>query len=118
VADYCSVALRGLPEAVRAVTVGSNLRIYVWATDEDGLALDPDNVTLRVLSPAEDATEQVWTLDGAGASDPLTAGATAGNWHADTVLDAAGVWLVRAEVSGSHADADERRFTVPASAFA
>ena len=116
-ADYCSVALRGLPEAVRAVTVGSTLRVYVYIVGDDLLPVDPTEVTLRVQSPEDGAAEQVWTLDGAGAAEVLTDDAV-GNWHADVALDAAGVWLVRAVASGSHADADERRFTVPASAFA
>lgn len=116
-ADYCSVALRGLPEAVRAVTVGSNLRVFIYIVGDDLLPVEPTEVTLRVQSPAEEAEEQTWTLDGAGDSEELTVGTT-GNWYADLTLDAAGVWLFRAVASGSHADADERRITVPASAFA
>lgn len=117
VAEFCDVQLRGLPKSVREVTVGSSLRIGVYVTGADGLPVTPTGVTLRVLSPAEDATEQVWTLDGAGASEPLTDDPDSSNWYADVILDAAGVWLVRAEASGSHADAHERRIVVPDSLF-
>lgn len=110
--NLCGLQIRGLPEYVRATTVGDNLRIRIYIAGADNLPLadiGTSDLTLKVKPPTAAATdyeEGDLTADGDG------------NWYVDHILDEGGEWIVRAEITGDYVDADERRFRVPDSALA
>lgn len=110
-----TIQLRGLPEFVRAVTVGSNLRVLVYVAGADNLPLDPtaSEMVLRVKPPT--GNERQWGPDPDYADD--LEHPSVGNFYADTPLDEDGEWVIRVELTGDYNDADERTIRVPASAL-
>lgn len=105
------IRLRGLPEYVRAVTVGQNLRVLIWATD-DGMALDLDGYTVTLKIKPPESPEEEWTVDPEGLIEDAP-----GSLHLDRLLDESGEWVFRVELTGPVEDADERTIRVPPSSM-
>ena len=102
------VTLRGLPEAVRLTTFGDTLRVRLYARQYNGGSLpDPGAVTPKIkLRKPEGA---VIELSGSDLTRERS------EWFADVILDKAGAWQFRAELTGAFTGADEAQVVVPES---
>jgi hypothetical protein len=72
----------------------------------DGTPTDPDNLVLTLTNPAGDATELVYL------TDPEVVRDSEGVFHADVLLDTAGIWRWYWLGDGAAAGADDGAFTV------
>jgi hypothetical protein len=81
--------------------------------NRDGSDVDPDEVTLRIMSPSR--TETSYVYDGGDGDVTKT---SAGDYYYDVVPDEAGRWFFRWEATGDDTtDATEGDFLVQTSVF-
>lgn len=90
---------------------GSTVTIQNTFTDADGFAVDPDEVSLRLLGPY--GTETTYAYPGGGISK-----ISAGVYSCDVVPDAGGVWFFRWQtVTDDYSLTPEGDFVVQVSPF-
>jgi hypothetical protein len=94
---------------------GTVIRIPIVFSDEEGVAVDPDSVTFRLMSPCRSESSYTYGTDA-----ELTQ-TSAGNYQMDipsTVLTEGGRWFYRWQTTGvGTTTALEGNFVVQASVF-
>lgn len=83
-------------------TIGNSIRVSIDFRDPAGVYVDPTAVEVRIRKPAPSAETAVL----AAVRDDL------GRFHADVLVDRAGIWAYRAVASGAVVAAVEGTFEV------
>lgn len=90
--------------------IGETGRISVSITDLLNVAADPGALRLKVKAPSGTVTTYVYGASGELVKDSV------GHYHADILLDAAGIWAWRWESDVPNAGASEGTLNVRKSA--
>ena len=91
---------------------GSAIRLTASFRDENGTDIDPDTLKIKAWSPQGILSQYVY------GTDANVVRASAGNYYAEVTPDAAGLWRIRWETTGTNAThATEDKFNVSYSPF-
>ena len=97
--------------AINVYKKGRLVRFSAAFTNAAGTATDPTAVTFKIRSPAGTTTTYVYGTDAELVRD------SAGNFHVDFAMTAAGDWAHRWEGTGAVVTAEESQVVVEPSAF-
>jgi hypothetical protein len=93
---------------MQSYDVGDSIRLSAVFYDEDGDAVDPTTITLKVKDLVPATTSYVYGVDAEVIKDRV------GHYHADLVITGAGdgYWYFRYEGTGTAVAAEEMKFKV------
>jgi hypothetical protein len=96
---------------VKCFPRGSLVRLTAVFTDALGLAVDPDTVTVRTMSPELEQVSKLYLTDDEVVRDDV------GEFHYDVDASASGDWFFRWEGTGVGQAAAEGKFKVASTVF-